>query len=291
MTNFPAALPSPAKIADLACDIAVRAATKAKQLRGEGVTVAASKSTPTDLVTEADRATEAFIRDELARLRPGDGFYGEESGEQASTTGLTWVVDPIDGTVNYTYDIPAWATSIGVVYAAGPAEPETWTPYAGVVVNPNLHEIWRASHGGGAELIRYSIDDGTYHHHSRELLHLAGPRELATSLAATGFAYDADVRVDQARQVLALIDKAADIRRFGAASLDLVGVAAGRVHAYFEKGLHPFDHAAGALIAREAGAIVGGPGRGRENCELTYAIHPGLAAELLDVLSEIGLPV
>lgn len=260
-------------------------------MRNEGVEVAANKTTPTDLVTKADRATEAFIRDELDRLRPDDGFFGEESGEKSSSTGLTWVVDPIDGTVNYTYDIPNWGTSIGVVYSEGPADPETWIPYAGAVANPSLHELWRASRGGGAELLRYSMDASSYTFTDRTLLHLTGDRTLATSLVATGFAYSAEVRLEQAAQVAKLIDKVADIRRLGAASLDLVGVAAGRVHAYYEKGLHPWDHVAGALIAREAGAIVMGPNGEREDFTLTFAAHPGLADELRATLAEIGLPL
>ncbi|MDO5700590.1 MAG: inositol monophosphatase family protein [Bowdeniella nasicola] len=292
----------PPDLLDIATDIAVRAAHLAAMTRDRGVRIAAAKSTPTDIVTEADRATEAFIRDLLTEERSADGFYGEESGTATSTSGYTWVVDPIDGTVNYAYDLPAWAVSVAVVaHGEQEAYPETWRPVAGVVVNPRLGEVWRAATGRGASLARLTVTDRgeeatpeeaaralTYELTDHRPLRLEGERALATSLIATGFAYDPQVRVTQAEQVLAIIDRCRDIRRFGAASLDLVGVAAGRVDAYFERGLHPYDHAAGALIAREAGALVWGPGGGRENEDLTVVTHPALAEQLDALLKEIG---
>ena len=150
--------PSLHALQSLAARVALRAAAFAAGERERGVRVAASKSTPTDLVTEADRATEALIRAELADARPGDGFYGEESGRTHSETGLTWVVDPIDGTVNYTYAIPAWAVSIAVVQ--GPADPARWRTLAGAVVNPALGELWQARAGGGAELVQLGLTTG-----------------------------------------------------------------------------------------------------------------------------------
>ncbi len=135
-----------ADLLDLAARIAQDAGALAHRRRQEGVTVAATKSAAADIVTAADREVEAFIRAELARERPDDGFYGEESGAEAGTSGITWVVDPIDGTVNYAYGIPAWAVSIAAV--EGSADPATWTALAGAVFNPVTGELFRASRGG-----------------------------------------------------------------------------------------------------------------------------------------------
>lgn len=257
-----------AAITDL-LDLATRIATQAGQLartrRIEGVSVAASKSTAVDIVTHADREVEALIRGLLAEARPGDGFFGEESGAEQGSSGLTWVVDPIDGTVNYLYGIPQYAVSIAVV--EGEPDPLSWRALAGVVVNPESGERFSATTGGGATLndapIRVTTD-------------VAPDR----ALIGTGFGYRAEVRVAQAKTLATLLGEVRDIRRMGAASLDLCAVACGRLDGYFERGLQPWDHAAGALIAAESGARVTGWNGAPASAEFTIAADAPLAAFL-----------
>ncbi|MBM3715335.1 MAG: inositol monophosphatase [Actinobacteria bacterium] len=240
-----------ADLLDIATRIARDAGALAHRRRQEGVTVAATKSAAADIVTAADREVEAYIRAELARERPGDGFFGEESGAEEGETGITWVVDPIDGTVNYAYGIPAWAVSIAAV--EGPPDTASWTALAGVVFNPVTGELFRASRGGGAWLgdQRLAVSE-------------VGP---AGGLIATGFGYDPATHAPALEQLSRVMPIARDVRRIGAASLDLASVAAGRMDAYYERGTHPWDHAAGALLVAEAGGTLGGapggrPGRG-----------------------------
>ena len=233
---------SPADLLDLATRIAREAGELAHRRRQEGVTVAATKSAAADIVTAADREVEAFIRAELAEARPGDGFFGEESGAEEGTSGITWVVDPIDGTVNYAYGIPAWAISIAAV--EGPAETSAWTALAGVVFNPVTGEMFRAVRDGGAWL-------------GDERLSVSEVGE-AGGLVATGFGYDTETHAPALAQLARVMPIARDVRRIGAASLDLASVAAGRIDAYYERGTHPWDHAAGALLVQEAGGRLGG---------------------------------
>lgn len=265
-------MPYNAELADIALTIARRAADLARQRRADGVEVAASKSSLSDIVTRADRESEQLIRDAIAASRPNDGFFGEESGGATGTSGLTWVVDPIDGTVNYFYDIPSWAVSVAVV--EGDPDPATWRTLAGAVVNPAAGEAFTAFEGGGARLNGHA-------------LHVKPGTQLELALVGTGFGYDAEKRRRQAAIVTELIGQVRDIRRIGAASLDLCAVAAGRLDAYFERGLNPWDHAAGALIAREAGATVGGLGDAREGSDLLVAAEPGLFAQLDPVIQKL----
>lgn len=199
------------------------------------VPVSATKSSRYDIVTESDTAAEQLIRDRLLSARPGDGLLGEEGGRTPSRSGITWVVDPIDGTVNYYYGIPWYAVSIAAEDADG--------GLVGVVHNPATGETWTAIRGQGAWL------DGVQ-------LRLAAAVDLANALVATGFAYETDRRENQVRLVSRLLPQVRDIRRMGAASLDLCSVATGRVDAYYEQGLQPWDIAAGALVATQAGASV-----------------------------------
>ncbi|WP_338074931.1 inositol monophosphatase family protein [Kineococcus vitellinus] len=219
--------------------------------RPDRVEVAATKSSPTDVVTAMDTASERLLRTELARLRPGDGFLGEEGGHEPGSSGLTWVVDPIDGTVNYLYGLRAYAVSVACVRDAtrplGRPEPATWTVLAGCVHDPAGQETWSAGLGQGATL---ADARGT-----RRLSAPAGPA-LEQALVATGFGYDAGRRAEQAAVVARLLPRVRDLRRIGTASLDLCSVAAGRVDAYYERGLNPWDFAAGLLVATEAGAVV-----------------------------------
>ena len=262
------------ELLDLARGIAVRAAAFALDARRAGVEVAATKSTPTDIVTAADRDTEALIRSLILEARPHDGIVGEEDTARIGTSGINWVVDPIDGTVNFLYGIPAWAVSIAVV--EGSPEPGAWTALAGVVVNPVTGETFEARAGGGARL---------------------GERELRANrdvpldraLIGTGFSYSAERRRSQGEVLLQLLPHVRDIRRAGSAALDLCAVAAGRLDAYYERGLNPWDHAAGALIAREAGARVGGMHGGAESVELVLAAAPDLYDELAAALRGAGI--
>ena len=245
----------------LAQDTALAAGDLAARRRSEGVRVAASKSSPEDVVTVADRETESLIRALLADARPDDGFFGEESAATPGTSGLTWVVDPIGGTVNYLYGFPAWAVSIAVV--EGDPDPASWTTLAGAVYNPTGDELFSASAGEGSWL-------------GERRLQVPPAVPLSLALLGTGFSYRAAERERQADVVRGLIGQVRDIRRIGSAALDLCSVAAGRLDFYYECGLHPWDHAAGALVAREAGAQVGGFGADREGIDVLLAGSPGL---------------
>jgi len=274
---------APAELLDIARSAALAAADLIRAKRAVGVDIAGLKSSPVDVVTEADKASEELIRSLLAEARPGDGFLGEESGAgDASTTGVTWVVDPIDGTVNYLYDIPAYAVSIAAV--EGGTDPAAWTALAGVVVNPVTREVFTATRGGGAFLSR--IGDAA--DAAPQRLAVEGGKGLATALLGTGFGYTAERRAEQAAVVAQLLPAVRDIRRIGSASLDLCNVAAGRLDAYYERGLHEWDHAAGALIAAEAGARVAGFDGAAASEAMTIAAEPGLFAELEPLLVELG---
>jgi len=237
---MPATL-TPAQFADLAESIAREAAALAARRRSEGVEVADRKSSIADVVTAADREVEALIRARIADARPDDAFHGEESGSARGASGFTWVVDPIDGTVNYLYGSSDYGVSIGVV--RGDPDPVTWEPVAGVVVAPATGTVFRAAVGQGA------TRDGVP-------LTVGSPASLAETLVATGFGYTADRRRDQVAVLAGLIGEVRDIRRGGAASLDCCAVGAGVVDAYYERGINPWDMAGGALVAQEAGATI-----------------------------------
>lgn len=257
------------ELLDLAVDIAQEAGELARRRRREGVTIAATKSALADIVTEADREVEALIRSRISAARPDDGFFGEESGAEPGTSGITWVVDPIDGTVNYAYDIPAWAVSIAAV--EGEPDPATWRALAGAVYNPTVGELFRASRGGGAWL-------------GDRRLHVTEERRDAGALIATGFGYDPATHAAALEVLGRVMPLARDIRRIGAASLDMAYVAAGRLDAYYERGLQPWDHAAAVLIVTEAGGVATGAPGGVPGREMTIvagpALHPALAGAI-----------
>lgn len=263
-------MPSPLELRDIARTIAVEAGELIARRRAEGVQIAASKSTSIDVVTFADRESEEFIKSRLAALRPEDAFFGEESGGANGASGLTWIVDPIDGTVNYLYGIPQYAVSIAVV--EGEANPETWNQLAGAVVNPIAGEVFTAARGHGAFL-------------GNQQLHVNNESLLGHSLVATGFAYSSELRSAQAQVLTHLLPQVRDIRRAGAASLDLCSVAAGRVDAYFERDTKPWDYAAGSLIVREAGGIVAGLGGRCEGPDMILASNRSLFGQLESLLS------
>ena len=252
----------------LAVDIALEAGALARRRRDEGVSITASKSALADIVTEADREVENLIRERIAAARPGDGFLGEESAAESGTTGITWVVDPIDGTVNYAYGIPSYAVSIAAV--SGDPDPRAWRALAGVVHAPALGELFHVVRGEGAWL-------------GGRRLKVNAELNPAGSLLATGFGYDPATHAAQLELLGRVMPLARDIRRIGAASLDLAYVAAGRLDGYFERGLHPWDHAAGVLLVEEAGGVaVGEPGSAPTR---EMAIVGG--AELVERLSAI----
>ena len=221
------------ELLDLALGTAREAAALVVRLRGEGVRVASTKSSPVDVVTDADRACEELIRSRLRAARPDDGVVGEEGDDVPGTSGVRWIVDPIDGTVNYLYGLPHYAVSI----AAARGEEIV----AGVVLGPQLGLEYAAARGGGATC-------------NGAALAVRTPPGLDQSLVATGFGYAAEVRERQARSVASLLPRVRDIRRLGSCALDLCAVAAGQVDAYVEEGPHEWDHAAAGLVAREAGA-------------------------------------
>lgn len=269
----------PSELLDLARAIALEAGALAARRRAEGVELAATKSSIVDVVTAADREVEELVRGRIADARPEDAVLGEEGGGTTGTSGLTWVVDPIDGTVNYLYGIPHYAVSIAVV--EGEPDPATWTALAGAVHAPPIGELFHAAQGGGAFL---SAAGG-----SEQPILVAPRAPLGQALVGTSFAYLAETRALQGALVAALLPRVRDIRRQGVAALDLCSVACGRLDAYFERTLNPWDHAAGALIAREAGAVVTGRAGAAPGRDLTLAAAPGLAAELEAVLDELGV--
>ncbi|HEU5223866.1 MAG TPA: inositol monophosphatase family protein [Candidatus Lumbricidophila sp.] len=269
-----ASIPSPHELRDIALHIAQRAAAFAQSERARGVEVAATKSSPVDIVTQVDRDTETLIRDEILAVRPNDGFFGEEHDRRSGTSGLTWVVDPIDGTVNFLYGIPAWSVSIAVVDSGD--DPTTWRALAGAVVCPVLGESYDAYLDGGAR-------------RNGEPIAVNTNVPLSQALIGTGFAYAAETRREQAAVLAQLLGQVRDIRRIGAASLDLCGVASGRLDAYFERSLKPWDHAAGALIAREAGAFVTGVDGGPEGEDLIVVAGWDLSDPLRELLRSAGV--
>lgn len=228
------------QVGELVADIAREAGDLAKRRRAEGVSLAATKSTLADIVTEADREVEQLIRDRIRTERPDDGFLGEETGAERGASGLTWVVDPIDGTVNYAYGIPTYSVSIAVV--EGEPNPESWQGVAAAVCAPGLGELFTAARGEGAWLdgVRLSVTTET----------------PAGALLATGFGYDPATHDGDLAMVRQVMPIARDLRRMGSAAIDLAYVADGRLDGFFERGLNPWDFAAGAILVHEAGGLV-----------------------------------
>ncbi len=245
-------------------DVATRAAVAAgaELLRRAGnIRDVRSKSSATDPVSEADHASERLLTELLTSARPDDGLLGEEGARRTGSTGLRWVVDPLDGTVNYLYGLPAWSVSVACEDDTGAV--------VGVVHDPLAGETFRAARGRGAWL-------------GEQRLEVRDPVPLERALIATGFAYLVESRARQAAVVAKLLPRVRDIRRAGSAALDLCSVAAGRVDGYYEDNTSRWDWAAGALIAAEAGALVSPYGVG------VIAAGPALHSELVAALEEIG---
>jgi myo-inositol-1(or 4)-monophosphatase len=252
-----------AELRDLAIEIAREAGELAKRRRAEGVSLAATKSSLADIVTEADREVEALIRARLAAERPEDGFLGEESGTGDGSSGITWVVDPIDGTVNYASGIPLYAVSIAAVEGT---DPDRWTALAGAVHSPVVGEMFSAACGEGAHV------DGVR-------LRIAEPGP-AGALLGTGFGYDPSTHAGDLDTVARVMPIARDLRRGGSAATDLAYVAAGRLDGHFERGLQPWDFAAGALLVQEAGGRFARPEGPEVARRLNLAGSAALVAEL-----------
>ncbi|MCG6497491.1 inositol monophosphatase family protein [Kitasatospora sp. A2-31] len=262
-------MPSPElldELLDVALDAARQAGTLLRDGRPADLGVAGTKSSPVDVVTEMDLASEKLIVELIGDRRPADGYLGEEGTERPGTSGIRWVVDPLDGTVNYLYGLPSWAVSVAAEIDG--------RAVVGVVYAPARGELFQAVVGRGALL------DG------RPVGARPAP-PWGRALIGTGFSYVREVRVRQAAVLLALMPEVRDVRRGGAAAVDLCDVAAGRLDGYYERGLAPWDRAAGCLIAAEAGALVGGrPGHGPDG-DLTVAAAPGVYEPLQERLAEL----
>lgn len=250
--------------------IAIDAALAAGRLlasRDGQVQVAATKSSPTDVVTEMDRQAEELIRSRILAARPADAILGEEGG-QTGDAPVRWIIDPLDGTVNYLYGLHDWAVSIAAEVSG--------VIVAGIVNVPRRDEMFGATLGEGAWL---QSGEG------RVALRCGPGVPLGQALVATGFGYRAARRKVQGEVVAAVLPRVRDIRRGGVASVDLCSVAAGRVDGFYERGLNYWDYAAGELIATEAGAVVGGLRGASASSSMTIAAGPSLFGELADMLA------
>ena len=231
-----------------------------------------SKSSRTDSVTVMDKKAEQLIVSSLISAFPEDGILGEEGTDRPSMSGNQWIIDPLDGTVNYTYDLPLWSISIALV------EQESQVGLIGVVHIPRLNQTFFAARGEGAFLLSPE---------SLHQIHSSSVDDLELTLLGTGFGYSDIRRRGQARVISALIPQVRDIRRGGSCAIDLCWVASGVLDAYFERGVNPWDHAGGGLIAREAGAIVSGLHHNRESSAMIVAAGSGIHGQLTAILEEL----
>ncbi|MFG1666800.1 inositol monophosphatase family protein [Streptomyces sp. Y7] len=262
----------PTELLTLAQEAARRAGELLRDGRPADLAVAATKSSPIDVVTEMDIAAEKLITNLISEQRPDDGFLGEEGASSEGTSGVRWVIDPLDGTVNYLYGLPTWSVSI-----AAEQDGET---VVGVVAAPMRGETYHAVRGEGAWA------RGPWDGERRLTCRPTAPLDQA--LVSTGFNYVTEVRTHQADVARRLIPLLRDIRRGGSAAIDLCDLAAGRLDGYYERGLNAWDFAAGDLIAREAGALTGGRPGERPSRDLTVAATPGVFEPLQDLLENLG---
>jgi myo-inositol-1(or 4)-monophosphatase len=256
----------------LASGLAVRAGRMVRDGRAaRGVSTAATKSSSTDVVTEFDRASEALIVGAIREARPDDALVGEEGTRTPGTSGIHWLIDPIDGTTNFLYGLPGYAVSIAACTDDGS---EVGRAEVGAVFIPSTDELFTAVRGRGAWL------DGSP-------IRCSDTSDLSLALVATGFNYQAERRGPQARRVAELLPLVRDIRRLGAAAPDLCYVAAGRVDAYFEEFLGPWDLAAGELIAREAGCVSSALHGGLVMPSSTLVANPQLHPLMVETITRI----
>ncbi|SON62322.1 Inositol-1-monophosphatase SuhB [Mycobacterium simulans] len=271
--NDPAALRSVAET--LAAEAAAFVRSRRAEVLGADTDTGwmRTKTTPTDPVTVVDTETERLLRDRLAQLRPGDPILGEEGGGPAdlgasSAEAVTWVLDPIDGTVNFVYGIPAYSVSIGAQVGG--------VSMAGAVADVVAGKVYSAASGLGAHV---TDEQGTH------ALRCNGVDDLSLALLGTGFGYSPQRRTTQAALLARMLPVVRDVRRIGSAALDLCMVASGQLDAYYEHGLQVWDCAAGALIAAEAGARVVLPAQNVTGAPVVVAAAPGIADELLAALA------
>ncbi len=246
-------------------DLARAAGDMALRGRKSGDVAATTKSSPTDMVTQYDKASEELITSGLTARRPHDGIIGEEGASVSGSSGITWHIDPIDGTSNFYFDIPMWAVSIGAVDDSG--------PLVGVVYAPALGEMYTAIRGEGAFLNGSPIN-------------VRNNSELSDALVCTGFSYRVHERTQHAQRVAQMVTHIRDIRRFGAAAIDLCFVACGRYDAYFEEHLHSWDLIAGQVIATEAGAIVTNYAGESVTPAQVLAAQPGIQQQLVQLIAQ-----
>lgn len=261
------------QLRSLAAHIATSVGDEVLDLRRGGASVADTKSSETDVVTEADREAEERIVQAITAERPLDGIFAEEGHARASETGITWVIDPIDGTVNYLYDLPAYCVSIAATVEDSDAYADGRRSVAAAVYNPRTGELFSAAEGFGAT-------------RNGETIQVSAPATLAECLVATGFGYTRERRLEQARILTSIIPHIRDIRRFGSAAYDLCMLASGTLDAYYEIGIQPWDWAAAALIATEAGAVtLGQPGK-LPGSQLFVAAPAHIATEIQTITSK-----
>lgn len=253
------------ELGELAADLACKAGELVERMRADIDLAGKTKSSLTDVVTEADQAAEEQIISSIRSARPDDGVLGEEGGDIKGTSGVRWIIDPIDGTTNYVYNLPAYTVSVAAEIDG--------TVVAGAVVEPKNKTLYRAVLGAGAE-------------RNGQPIHVTNKSDLATALVATGFGYQAELRRHQGKVLAALLPQLRDIRRFGSAALDLCLVAEGLVDGYYERGLNYWDMAAGWLIASEAGAVVSDLRQGPPSQQFLLAAGPRLAPLLGAILRE-----
>jgi myo-inositol-1(or 4)-monophosphatase len=251
-------------LAALAERLAVEAGALVYEGRKNGVRSATTKSSATDVVTEFDRASERLIVDGLTAARPDDAVIGEEGTDTVGESGVRWLIDPIDGTTNFLYDLPGYAVSIAALDVDG--------PLVGVVFVPGAGELFSAVRGNGATLNGATI-------------HCGATTALQAALVATGFSYQIERRREQALRVAQVIPRVRDIRRLGAAATDLCHLAAGRVDVYYEQWLGPWDLAAGELIAREAGCRTGRFDGSPVDHNEVLACNPALFDQMVELLA------
>ena len=265
-------MPTSELLSDHALASAIRYAKSAGETllaRPEKLEIA-TKSTATDVVTHMDTLAEQIIVDGITVDFPGDGIMGEEGADVASSTGYQWIIDPLDGTINYLYGLPAWAVSIARV------DIHTGDAQVGVVYAPSLDRLYFAKAG-----------HGSYLNDSLAPLTVGECQSLSQALVGTGFGYDSGRRAGQARVLTAVLPIVRDIRRIGSCALDLCFVAEGLLDMFFERGVNPWDHAAGGLIAREAGALVSGLHDKTESSEMLVATNRYLHADFCRILESV----
>ena len=255
----------PTTLRDLALEVARTVAPELRRLAGR-TPPDGTKSSATDLVTAADRWSEQQIVARLLDARPDDGILAEEETSLTGTSGVRWIIDPIDGTTNFVYGLAGYSISIGAEIDG--------EPVVGVIVDPALGNEFVAALGAGATC-------------NGEPIRVSGQSDLAQALVATGFGYDPDRRRNQAVGLVEVLPRVRDIRRGGGAAMDLANVAAGRLDAYFERGLSPWDLAAGTVLVREAGGTIGDLDGNPTDGDFVLAAPAGLRDALAELLRSV----